>query len=154
MRQSSIKALLPGGKQQPQQCPLLLNTALLGSDFTQKCTHTEGPMRIDRVMLLSSLSVSYPLPHTSYKTLKVNFKSFFASTSTFAKQEQQVFLLPPLMLYNRYQGPRVSISLPCVTAKAFNIQQSLPTMKQVVVKMQQVLHHDSRTRVKQLHGVS
>lgn len=87
VRQSSIKALLPGGKQHPQQCPLHLNSALLGSDFTQECTHTEGPTRVNTIMLLSSLSDSYPLPHTSYKTLKETFKSFFAPTSPLAKQE-------------------------------------------------------------------
>lgn len=69
-------------------------------------------MRIDTVMLLSSLSDSYPLPHTSYKTLKETFKSSFALASPLAKHEEQFFLLCPLMLYYTYQGPRVSISPP------------------------------------------
>lgn len=42
VRQRSIEALLPEGKQYPQQCPLHLNTALPGSDFIQEYTHTEG----------------------------------------------------------------------------------------------------------------
>lgn len=84
VRQSSIMALFPGGKQHPQQCPLHMNTALPGSDFTQEYTHTERPKRIDRV---SSPSDSYPLPHTSYKTLKETRKSFFAPASTLAPQE-------------------------------------------------------------------
>lgn len=87
VKQSSNKVLCSGGKQYPQENPLHLNTALLESDFTQKRTHTEGPTRAERVMLLSSLSDSYPLPCNSYKTLQETFKSFFAPTSPLAKQE-------------------------------------------------------------------
>lgn len=140
VRQSSIKVLLPGGKQQSQNCLLHWNIAC----FTWKWFYSG----IHLYRGTNKNKWGHAASHTSYKTLKENLKSFLASASPLVKQQLAGFPVTSWMLSDINQGPRVSNSLPRAKTNISNTQQPLPTMKQVVVKILQVLHHASRIRLK------